>query len=73
MTTINITEFKGYDQQAFLDFLQIHSKSFIELIVPKDSDESEVYLILNDYYRAFYIGQLLLPCTFEIMHNAPNP
>jgi hypothetical protein len=74
MTIIRIKEFKGYTTTDFLEFLRIHTKSFYEIIIPKELDpEKDGDLFLQDYYNAIYIGQLLSRISHDIMWTTPDP
>ncbi|HEV7329404.1 MAG TPA: hypothetical protein VGN63_00035 [Flavisolibacter sp.] len=74
MITIRITEFAGYTKELFLDFLNAHPLSFSNIIIPKDfgSDDGPE-LIIDEYWRALYIGQLLGRISDDILHTIPHP
>lgn len=74
MTIIRINQFRGYSEEAFFEFLRIHSKSFYEIIIPKELDrEKDGEMFLQDYYNAIYAGQLLDRISHEIMWTLPDP
>jgi hypothetical protein len=74
MTTIRITEFKGYTEEDFLSFLRIHSRSFYEIIIPKELGlEQDGEMFVQDYYNAIYVGQLLSRIAHDIFWTHPNP
>lgn len=74
MTVIRILEFKGYSLEDFHEFLRIHTKSFHEIIIPKElSLEKDGEMFLQDYYNAVYTGQLLSRISDDIMWTHPDP
>ncbi|HEV7332735.1 MAG TPA: hypothetical protein VGN63_16975 [Flavisolibacter sp.] len=74
MITIRIIEFRGYTESLFLEFLRAHPLSFINIIIPKDfgSDEDPL-MIVDEYWRALYTGQLLGRLSDDILHDIPDP
>lgn len=74
MTIIRITEFKGYTEEDILQFLRIHSKSFYEIIIPKELGlEEDGEMFLQDYFNAIYAGQLLSRISHDILWTHPDP
>jgi hypothetical protein len=73
MTVIRIKEFFGYSLESFSEFLHIHRKSFIEVIVPKEYDDTVPGLLAEDYYRAMYAGQLLCRISDDFLFTCPPP
>lgn len=74
MTVICITEFKGYTKEDIYQFLRIHSKSFYEIIIPKERGwEEDGELFLQDYYNAIYASQLLSRISHDILCTHPDP
>ena len=73
MIDIRITEFSGYTEDMFLDYLQCHEDAVIRITIPKFYDDSIKQLLLSDYARDLYIGQLLGRISVDVMHSSPDP
>lgn len=74
MTTIRITEFKGYSNEDIIEFLKIHRKSFYEVSIPKTcAPDVDIERFLQDYYNAMYTGQLLYRISHDIFWTTPDP
>ena len=73
MINIRLTEFKGYTEEMFLQYLRCHGTSFITILIPKDFDDEEPGLLVQDYLRALYTGQLLGRLSEDVMHSIPDP
>lgn len=74
MTTIRITEFKGYSEASFLDYLNLYSKSFYEIIIPKELElKKDGPMFIQDFYNAVYVGQLLSRISDDVLCTLPEP
>jgi hypothetical protein len=73
MQEINISKFFGYDQATFMQYLELHKDDFITLLIPKEYSEQDGELIATDYYRLFYIMQMLMPICKDLLHFWPDP
>ena len=74
MTIIRITEFKGYSKEVMIGFLNIHGKSFHEVLLPKlYTAHSCAGISLQDYFNALWAGQLLYRISHDIWWNHPDP
>jgi hypothetical protein len=73
MIDIRITEFRGYTEEMFLDYLQCHEEALVRITIPKFYDDSVRHLLISDYQRALYVGQLLGRIAVDVMHSSPDP
>lgn len=73
MLTINITQFTGYTADDILDYLLIHQPPILDVILPKESDNTVPGLIPVEFCRAAYAGQLLHNLSSDFFHSIPDP
>lgn len=73
MTLININQFFGYSEKCFYDYLRLHRTCFIEVVIPKNSTHNQPELVIDDFYRAIYTGQLLSRISEDCLFNLPDP
>jgi hypothetical protein len=73
MTVIRIKEFFGYSLDSFSEYVSLHRRSFIDVVLPKEYDDKNPALLAEDYYRAVYAGQLLSRISHDLLFTSPHP
>ena len=74
MTTILITEFKGYTKEMVYQYLQQSWPCFYKIVLPKSSDlEQGRDEIFNDLVMADHLCNTLRQQSGEILFSLPDP
>jgi hypothetical protein len=73
MTVIRIKEFFGYSLDSFNEYLCLYRNSFIDVVIPKEYNDNIPALLVEDYHRAVYAGQLLSRISHDMLFTSPHP
>jgi hypothetical protein len=74
MTTIHITEFKGYTKEMVYQYLQQCWPCFYTIVLPKGSDLDQGRdEIFNDMLMADHLSNILKRQSREILYSLPDP
>src|SRR6478672_6201786 len=74
MTTIRITEFKGYTKEMVYQYLQQSWPCFYKIVLPKSSDLAQGRdEIFNDLVMADHLCNTLRQHSGEILFSLPDP
>jgi hypothetical protein len=74
MTTIHITEFKGYTKEMIYEYLQQSWPCIYTIVLPKASDlEQGRCEIFNDLVMADHLANILKRHCSEILFSLPDP
>lgn len=74
MIEINIREFKGYDKEAFLDFLELQEGDEIRVSVPKQTAlyRNSHLDIATEYTHMLLLGQKLCALAGDFLYELPR-
>jgi hypothetical protein len=74
MIEINITEFKGYDQEAFQDFLELQEGYELRVSVPKQTAlyRNSHLEIATEYTHMLLLGQKLCALADDFLYELPR-
>jgi hypothetical protein len=74
MTTIQLTQFKGYTKEMVYQYLQQCWPCFYTIVLPKSSDlEQGRDEIFNDLIMADHLSHILKEQSREILFSLPDP